>query len=68
MGNSLYFRFDDDNKIKYIYPLNHKAMGKPKTRSPTYFVMDNWENMPYHIEIRLNLSYGLVLFASYIEL
>ena len=31
MGSSSYFRFDDDNKIKYIYSLNHhKEMGKLK--------------------------------------
>ena len=34
MGNSLYFRFDDDN-TKYIYPLNHhKEMGKLKKTAP----------------------------------
>ena len=33
MGNSLYFRFDNDNNTKYIYPLNHhKEMGKLKTQ------------------------------------
>ena len=35
MGNSSYFRFDDDNKTKYIYSLNHqKEMSKLKTHSP----------------------------------
>ena len=49
MGNSSYFRFDDDNKTKYIYilPIATREMGKLKTHSPTYFVMDNWENVPY---------------------
>ena len=47
MGDSPYFRFDDDNKTKYIYYLNHyKAMGKLKTYSLTYCTMDNWEKMP----------------------
>ena len=53
MGNSSYFRFDDDNKTKYIYSLNHrKGMGKLKTHSPIYCIMDNWENM-------LNLTHTL---------
>ena len=39
---------EDDNKTKYIYSLNHhKEMGKLKTHSLTYCIMDNWENMPY---------------------
>ena len=33
MDNSSYFRFDDDNKTKYMYYLNHhKEMGKLKRR------------------------------------
>ena len=48
MGNSSYFWFDYDNKTKFIYYLNHhKEMGKLKTHSPTYYIMDNWENIPY---------------------
>ena len=48
MGDSSYFRFDDDNKTKYIYILSiiTREMGKLKTHSPTYYIMDNWENMP----------------------
>ena len=38
MGNSSYFRFDDDNKTKYIYFLNHeKEMGKLKNTAPRMF-------------------------------
>ena len=40
MGNSSYFRFDDENKT-----IMTKEMGKLKTHSPTYCIMDNWENM-----------------------
>ena len=37
MGNSSYFRFDDDNKTnKYILPIITKKMGKLKTHSHTY--------------------------------
>ena len=45
MGNISYFRFDYDNKTKYVYYLNHHEMGKLKTHSPIYCMMDNWENM-----------------------
>ena len=53
MGNSSYFRFDDDNMTKciYIYILSiiTRGVGKLKTHSPTYCmidcIMDNWENM-----------------------
>ena len=31
----------------YILAIITREMGKPKTHSPTYFVLDNWENMPY---------------------
>ena len=35
MGNSSYFRFDDDNKTKYIHYLNHhKGMGKTENTQP----------------------------------
>ena len=54
MGNSSYL-FDDDNKTKYIYVYIYiyiynlsiitKGMGKLKTHSPTYCIMDNWANM-----------------------
>ena len=38
MGDSSYFRFDDDNKTKYIYIISiiTREMGKLKTYSPTY--------------------------------
>ena len=51
---SSYFRFDDDYKTKYINILSiiKKEMGKLKTHSPTYRIMDNWENM-------LNLTHTL---------
>ena len=29
MGNSSYFQFDDDNKTKYIYDLNHHKSEHP---------------------------------------
>ena len=46
MGNSSYFRFDDDNKTSiHILSIITKEMGKLKTYSPTYCIMDNWENM-----------------------
>ena len=46
MGNSSYFRFDDDSKQNiYILSIITKEMGKLKTHSPTYCVMDNWDNM-----------------------
>ena len=52
MGKSSYFRFDD-YKTKYIQYLNHrKEMSKLKTHSPTYCIMDNWDNM-------LNLTHTL---------
>ena len=43
MGNSSYFRFEDDNKTKYIYIISiiTKEMGKLKTHSPTYCIMNN---------------------------
>ena len=48
MGNSSYFQFDDDNKTKFIYSLNHhKEMGKLKMHSPMHCIMDNWKNMLY---------------------
>ena len=48
-----YFRFDDDDKTNYGYSLIiKKEMGKLKTRSPTYCIMDIWENM-------LNLTHTL---------
>ena len=28
MGYSSYFRFDDDNKTKYVYSLNHPSYAK----------------------------------------
>ena len=31
----------------YILSIITGEMGQPKTHSPAYFVMDNWENMPY---------------------
>ena len=48
MGNSSYFRFDDDNKTKYIYILSiiTTEMGELKTYSSTYCIMDNGENIP----------------------
>ena len=45
MGNSSYFRFDDDNKTNYIYyilSIITKEMGELKTHSATYCIMDNW--------------------------
>ena len=57
MGNSSYFRFDDDNKTKYIYSLNHhKGVGKLKTHSPTYCIMDCIMD---HLENMLNLTHTL---------
>ena len=50
-----YFRFDDDDddKTKYIIlSIITREMGKLKAYSPTYCIMDNWENM-------LNLTYTL---------
>ena len=45
MSNSSYFRFDDDDKTTYIYSLNHhKELGKPKTHSSTYCIIDNYQN------------------------
>ena len=40
MGNSSYFRFDGDDKIIT------REMGKLKTYSPTYCIMDDEENIP----------------------
>ena len=38
--------FDDDNKAKYIYIFSQSSQEKLlKTNSPTYFVMDNGDNM-----------------------
>ena len=31
-------------------------MGKLKTHSPTYYIMDNWENMPYLTHTQQNIS------------
>ena len=31
----------------YIISIITREMGKLKTHSPTYCIMDNWENMPY---------------------
>ena len=63
MGNSSYFRFDDDNKTKYVYSLNHhKEMGKLKTHSPTYCIMDKWEN------IHVRLGPGPREDESYLEM
>ena len=57
MGNSSYFRLGYDNKTSiyiyiYIISIITKEMGKLKAHSPTYCIMDNWENM-------LNLSHEL---------
>ena len=46
MGNSSHFRFDDDNKTKYIYSLHHpKGNGQTENTQPTYCIMDKWENI-----------------------
>ena len=43
-----------------VYSLSHsKVMGKLKTQSPIYCIMDNWENI-------LNL-YMLVIYYSYVN-
>ena len=53
MDNSSYFRFDDDNKTKqYILSTITTELGKLKTYSPIYWIMDNYENM-------LNLTHTL---------
>ena len=53
MDNSSYFRFDDDNKTKqYIISTITRKLGKLKTYSPIYWIMDNQENM-------LNLTHTL---------
>ena len=47
MANGSYFRFDDDDKIKYIYyilTIIIIEMGKLNTQSPIYCMKDNWEN------------------------
>ena len=44
-------------QIMYILPIITKEMGKLKTHSPTYCIMDNWENM-------LNLTH---IFDKYIS-
>ena len=42
MDNSLYFWFDDDNKRKqYILSAITRELGKLKTYSPIYWIMDN---------------------------
>ena len=38
MDNSSYFRFDDDDKTKYILSIITKEIGKLKTHSPIYIV------------------------------
>ena len=41
MDNRSYFRFDDDNKTKYIFSQSSQVkMGKLKTHSPMYCIMD----------------------------
>ena len=47
MGNSSYFRFDDDDMTKYIYILSiiTTEMGKLKTYCLIYCIMGNGENM-----------------------
>ena len=53
MDDSSYFRFDDDNKTKqYIFSIIMRELGKLKTYSHIYWIMDNWENM-------LNLTHTL---------
>ena len=53
MDNSPYFRFDDDEKTNiYILSSITREMGKLKTYSPTYCIMDNGEKM-------LNLTHRL---------
>ena len=58
MGYSSYFRFDDDNKTKYMYILSiiTKEMGKLKTHSPTYCIMDDWENMCNQIVMNFDIN------------
>ena len=61
MDKRLYFQFDDDNKAKYIYYVNHHKgmeMDKLYTQSPTYCIMDSWENMhnPTHTLDKLYLT------------
>ena len=47
MDNSSYFQFNDDNKTKqYILSTITRELGKLKTYSPIYWIMDNLENMP----------------------
>ena len=42
MDNNSYFRFDDDNKTKqYIISTITRELGKLKTYSPIYWIMDN---------------------------
>ena len=53
MDNSSYFRFDDDNNTKqYILSTITRELGKLKTYSPIYWIMDNYEKM-------LNLTHTL---------
>ena len=53
MDNSSYFRFDDDYKTKqYILSTITRELGKLKTYNPTYWIMDNKENV-------LNLTHTL---------
>ena len=42
MDNSSYYQFDDDNKKKqYIISTISRELGKLKTYSPIYWIMDN---------------------------
>ena len=53
MDNTSYFWFDDDNKTKqYILSIVTRELGKLKTYSPIYWMMDNEENL-------LNLTHTL---------
>ena len=45
MANGLYFRFDNDDKIKYIYTHNHhKSNWKAENAQAHMLYKDNWEN------------------------
>ena len=59
MGNSSYFRFDDDNKTKYIYFLNHhKGNGQTENTQPHMIMEDSkMSKIQYDLKARMHSAY-----------
>ena len=63
-----YFRFDDDNMIKYMYSHIIRWMWKVNTQSPIYCMKDNWENWLNLRHTRNKMYLTSVLEVQYLQI